>query len=507
MAERLVLGIDLGSSSAKAVLAAESGRIIARAAVPQRVDRPAPGLAEQEPSSWWAALRSLVAATWATVPPRARTSGLAGIAISAHFPTLVLSDEAGTPLTPAMLYEDRRADAWVGRASELAGSPLDGDELLPKLLWLAAERRDILAGAHRIFNPQGWLVFRLTGVHVTDHRTALRSGLFDAVGLVRRAGLGERLGLDPHSFPAVRSAAEIAGQVGAEPAAGLGIPTGTPVLVGLPDTPATLLGAGVVRAGDVLLYYGTTATADVCTQDLGDYLRDPTTIHDWAPYREIAFTVLGPALSWAAAGLTSRGSANAGAVLGSDVGVSDTEPAMELVRLDEEAAALGPGPDAPYVIPQFLAHSRAGEPADRPAIVGLDVVHGRADLHRALLESFGFTVRAGLEASGLERVARRYVAAGGGARSATWRQIVSDVLGVEQSWPPRSDGALGSAMLAALVTCGRDVLGSDLGAWLGRPHSTHPDLRVHELETARYGTWLRMRHALGHIWRSARTDG
>ena len=79
--ERLVLGIDLGSSSAKAVLVGERGTIIARASVPQTVSRPVPGAAEQDPDAWWSALRELVAATFGTLPS-AQGRSLAGLSIS-----------------------------------------------------------------------------------------------------------------------------------------------------------------------------------------------------------------------------------------------------------------------------------------------------------------------------------------------------------------------------------------------------------------------------------------
>jgi len=487
MGDRLVLGVDLGSSSAKAVLATVNGRVVHRGTVAQMVDRPGLGLVEQDPDQWWGALRWLVRRTYGRGVP-ADCGPLAGVAISGHFPTLVLADAGGEPIMPAMLYSDRRADAYVAQASEIAGWHLMGDELLPKLLWLQAGRPDLMQRTRRVFNPQDHLVFRLTGRHLLDHRTAMRSGgLFDPLTLEWRDDVVRSLGLRPDSLPSLRRAGEIAGTITDSAAAELGLPPRTPVVLGLPDTPSALLGAGVVHPGDVLIYYGTTTTVDVCTVAFEDFLVDPSPIRDWGPYREVGYAVLGPALPWAASGLQSLESGH----------VMETT----LAALDAEAAAAGTDPDGPYVLPYFMAHPRGDEPAIRPAIVGLDVTHDRVHLHRALLESFGFTVRAGLEDSGLAPFAKRFVAAGGGAASHQWRQIVSNVLGVEQAWAKTSDGALGDAMLAAWATCRSDVFGPGRSRWLGDMIRTVPDTVAHEVEMGRYDTWRRLREGLSSVWR------
>jgi xylulokinase len=481
---RLVLGVDLGSSSAKAVLADASGRIVARASVPQTVSRPTPDAAEQHAESWWAALRALVAATLGTLPA-ADQARLAGIAVSGHFPTLLLADEDGSPLAPAMLYGDRRADAFVDAAAALGGEALVGDEWLPKLLWLRAEQPALLARTRRVFNPHDHVAFRLTGERGLDHRSARRSGgLFDPAGLAWRAEVAAAAGLEPAALPPVRRAGDVLGRVTSAAAAVTGLPVGATVVVGLGDTPAELLGAGVIRTGDALLYYGTTTSCDVCTHDYAAYLRDPAPIAEWAPYHEVAYAVLGPVLPWVAGGLVMPSGAEA----------ADAEHRIR--RLDRAAAAIDPSIDGPYVLPYFLAHARPGQPIRRPAIVGLDANHGRADLHRALLESYAFSVRAGLEVAGRAPHSLRFVATGGGARSAFWRQLVSDTLGEPQSWLPEADAALGDAVLAALGTGDPDVLAGDAWGAAGGAPPTMPQRNAVALQDARYRTWLGLRDGL-----------
>jgi xylulokinase len=348
-------------------------------------------------------------------------------------------------------------------------------------MWLAANGPDRLREAQRLFNLTDWLTHRLTGERALDVRTAMRSGLFDPGSMAWRADLVAGTGLDPAALPPVRSGDAVVGGVRANAAADLGVPVGTPVLVGLGDTPAELIGCGVVRAGEAMVYYGTTTTLDVATHDVARFFAEPRLIGEWAPYREVGYAVLGPAIGWAARGLSSAAD-QAGA-----------EP--DLATLDRAAAALPPEPDAPFVVPSFEAHV-AGTGHAPSAIVGLQPGHGRADLHRAMLESFGFAARAGLEASGLAASTQRFVAAGGGARSAFWRQLVTDTLGAAQSWPTRSDASLGMAMLAARTVFATDVLGADLATWLGAVERTEPVPSHVAIQAERYRRWLRLSSAL-----------
>ena len=193
----------------------------------------------------------------------------------------------------------------MAEAARITGENLLGDEIVPKLLWLRATRPDLMGRVRHLFNPQDYLGYRLCGQHAVDHRTAVRTGgLFDVERLAWRDDVVRSVGLDPTVLPEIRAAGSILGTVSSDAAQQTGIPAGTPVIVGLPDTPAALLGAGVVRQGDVLLYYGTTATADACLHDAEVYLRDPALIAQGGLYREVAYAVLGPALPWAASGFT-----------------------------------------------------------------------------------------------------------------------------------------------------------------------------------------------------------
>jgi xylulokinase len=291
-------------------------------------------------------------------------------------------------------------------------------------------------------------------------------------------------------LPALRRPGDLAGSVTSDASAQTGIPAGTPVITGVGDTLAALLGAGVVRRSEALLYYGTTATADVCTCDIESYLLDPSSVARGAPYTEVAYALLGPALRWAARGF------------------GDEDPGALLEPLDTGAQALGTRVDAPYVLPFFMDRPPSGHSTQQPAIVGLDIGHSRSHLHRALLESFGYVIRSGLEGSGYDVSAMpRFVASGGGAASGPWRQIVSDVLGVEQAWGPDLDGALGDAMLAAWATGRLDTFGNGLAGWQKDVCETVPDSHAVGIHRVRYETWKRLASAVAGAYAPGSSPG
>jgi xylulokinase len=482
-AESLVIGFDLGSSAAKVVLATRSGTVVARGSSSQGVERRTPELAEQDATGWWATFCRLTREALGSV---GRVRSIDAVAISGHFPTLLIADEDGHPLAPAMLYADIRAEAQVRRASDLVGQALHGDEVTPKLLWLRRESPLEFARVRRVFGPQDYLAFRLTGSHALDHHTASRlGGLLDVDRLEWRTDVIERLGLSPSTLPRLQRSGTVVGTVMAEASVESGIPAGTPVITGVGDTLAELLGAGVVRDRQVLLYYGTTATVDVCTHDIEAYLADPSSLASGAPYREVAYALVGPALPWVASGFDATG------------------PGQSLDSLDDAAARLATRVDAPFVLPFFIERPPSDALVNRPAIVGFDLGHGRPHLHRALLESFGYAARMGLERAGFEASGMSgFVAAGGGATSEPWRQIVSDVLGVGQSWDRDADGALGAAMLAAWSSGIHDTFGAGLARWHRPRGITHPDPEATSVHEIRYRIWRRLAAAVAEAYRS-----
>lgn len=422
------IGIDIGTEGVRVGAHAFDGRRVATAAAPRPARMPEPGAMVHDPEAdWWGgvveAVRALVA-DLGSVP-------VAGVGLAALFPAACLTDADGRPLTEGFLYGDTRAGGDVPAVADLTGRPLTGDEVAPRLRWLARTHPDPLERAAAIDGPAGYVVRRLTGATAIDPHSAVRWGGLAGDGRGWDEEAAARLGLDASWLPPIADPTAVVGNVGADAAAATGLPAGTPIVMGATDSFCQLLGDGVSRPGAGLAYYGSSGTLMIATDDFAAALADRSRFGEGRPYRLVAYVrSLGRFLE------TVRGP-----LLGD----------RSLEALDALADAVAPGADGLLAYPRVAGRRDvAGGPAGASGFVGLALQHGPGHLWRAALESFGFVL---MEAG--ERLATPLddvVAAGGGARSATWRSIVSDQTGWRQRAASGGGAARGAAFLAALGT-------------------------------------------------------
>jgi xylulokinase len=254
----VVLGIDLGTSGVKVVVASADGDVLGRAGAGYPVSRPAPGQAEADPRDWWAAVRQAVPAALA----EAGDPEVAALGVTGQMHGIVLVDECGAALRPAILRLDRRA------ADELelyAGLPGDYTAPLgnrpspgmagPLLCWLAAHEPHTLRHSCWALQPKDWLRLRLTGQAATEPTDASGTLLFDLDRDAWSGPLIGKLGLPRDKLPPLRRSAQAAGRLRPGPAAELGLPAGIAVAAGAGDTAAALFAAGL-SPGDALLLLG-----------------------------------------------------------------------------------------------------------------------------------------------------------------------------------------------------------------------------------------------------------
>jgi xylulokinase len=249
-----VLGIDLGTSGVKAIVVGGAGQVPSRvpgqvlgrgmAGYPVRV--PAPGHAESAPEDWWLAMRAAVREAL-TGADRVTVTALA---VAGQMRGLVLVDERGAPLRPAILGLDKRAAAEAATFAELPGeygAVLSGRPLPgmggPLLSWLVTHEPCTVRAAWWALQPRDWLRLRLTGQVATDPADASGTLLFDQAKNAWADPVIEKLGLPREKLPPVRDSAGPAGPLLPGPAADLGLHRGIPVAVGA----AWLTQAGAAR--------------------------------------------------------------------------------------------------------------------------------------------------------------------------------------------------------------------------------------------------------------------
>jgi xylulokinase len=434
----LLLGVDIGTSSSKGVLARPDGEVVATAERPHELSLPRPGWAEHDAEGvWWADFVSICR----ELLPQADEAP-AAVCASGIGASLLPADEDGRPLRPAILYGiDTRAEREIEELNERygqkdllgrCGSVLTTQAVGPKLLWLRRNEPEVWEKTRKFFMANSFIAWRLTGEYVLDHHSASQCDpLYDVHEYGWIADWSEEIapGLP---LPRLLWPAEVVGEVSREASEITGLPVGTPVAAGTIDAWSEGASVGVQEPGDLMLMYGT-------TMFMIEVLREPLS-H--------------PGL-WGTTGILPKthnlaaGMATSGALTGWLKKISGDMPYEELTR---EAADVPPGSDALVVLPYFAGErTPLFDPRARGLISGLTLSHGRGHLYRAMLEATAYGVRHIFEfmrdaGGGGERL----VAVGGGTKGGLWTRIVSDVTGRPQDLPEQTIGAsYGDALLAA----------------------------------------------------------
>lgn len=439
----LLLGLDMGTASSKAVLTTVSGEIVTTAvrSRPDSTKVPRPGWAEVDAEGvWWADVVSLVKELTAGLddPSRIRALCVSGVG-----PCLVLCDADDVPTRPAILYGiDMRAvaeiaelDARFGREEIIArgGTALSTQAVGPKALWVRRNEPDAWSRSTGWYNSHSYVVKKLTGEYVLDHHSASQA---DPVYDIHAEDWYEpwyREVMDGLAPPRLAWPAEVIGKITADAAGLTGLRPGTPVAMGTIDAWAEAFSAGVRRPGDLMLMYGSTL---FFVQVLSEYTSHPQ-----------LWTTVGtdPGSRTLAAGMATSGSLT--------TWVSDLTGGRAFKDLVEAAGSVPPGADGLLLLPYFAGErTPIFDPDARGLIAGLTLQHTGGHLFRAVYEGIAYGIRQILELLDTDAApVSRLIAVGGGTQGGLWTQIVSDVTGRTQHVPEQTIGACyGDALLAAI---------------------------------------------------------
>jgi xylulokinase len=479
----MFLGLDLGTGSIKALLLDGEGEAHGGGSVSYPVRSPREGWAESSPEEWWRATEEAVRAAVG-----ARGSEVAAVGLSGQMHGVVLTDGAGRPLRPAVLWADTRSVGELvhyralgaEQRRRLANPPAVG-MAGPSLLWLKRHEPSAYIAARWALQPKDWVRLRLTGEAAAEPSDASATLLYDLLSDRWAYPVVEALGLRDDLLAPLVASAESAGALTEEAGRSLGLRPGIPVAAGAADTAAAALGTGLLRPGTVQLTVGTggqiVAPKDAPEADSSGrtHLYRAATAERAAPwYSMAAVQNAGLALEWSRRIL----------------GVSWDE-------VYNEAFSIPPGAGDVLFLP-YLSGERTPrfDPSARGAWTGLGLDHGRGHLLRAGLEGVAFALREGLEA--LEEAGTpvpELRLAGGGASGSSgepWRRLLANVLGRPLWLLPdavaRVASARGAALLAGLASGAYAATGETLALAPEPERCVEPDeaAPVYDETYARY---------------------
>ena len=450
MQEGYLIGIDIGTTGAKAILCDWRGAMLAQASEEYPTVFPQPGWAEQDPDRWWQAVRHILVRIFAETGVSAQA--VAAVGVSCQAPSLVAVDEVGVPVFPALIWMDRRSESQCDRLrrtideetiSQINGGRIDPYFLAPKLLWLRDEAPDTYARCHQVLQANGYIVHKLTGVFCMDASHGPLTLLFDPVHQTWSPTLVAAMQIDPAKLPPVVPCVEVVGVVTAAAAAATGLAAGTPVIAGMTDGTAASIEVGMVRPGDAAEMTGQSTVLLICS-DSPYHGRDLFPLgHPIAGLHLVvgAMVATGGALRW----------------FRDQLGESEVAEAQRLGAdpfdlLGRRAAQSPPGANHLIFLPYMYGERSPIWDSDaRGVFFGLSLATTKGDLVRAIMEGAAYGLRHNIETAAADGFPVATLACvGGGARSALWNQIKADVLGLPISLPAAASGAaMGDAIVAA----------------------------------------------------------
>ncbi len=479
MRERMYLGLDVGSSGLKGILADAGGNILYQRKVSYDIGQPHPGWAQQDPEIWWDAVDLMLREALKQVSG-ARDS-LRGIYITSMVPNLVPLDQAGRAVRPAILYRDNRAVRECRELNSRHGLSLNMQDVVPKWFWLKTHEPQQYEKTAMILGTHSFLVYRLTGRATADADIAglMGRGIFSRESGWNRDLLSQ-MGLDPDMLPEVLEPGDLAGTVREDLARQLGLTVPVPVFAGNGDSLASLLGTAAVRENDAMIYLGTAATVWHLAREMDQVA--PNGIFDPEVLTFAGNTLTGGELiRWYRYGLQLDG----------------TEHSFG--ELEAGAREIGPGADGLMVLPHFMGkRTPEADPLASGVFFGLTPTHTGIHIYRALMEAVALNLKDSVDASG--KSPSRLLITGGGAASSLWRQIFADVFGMDVYWYPKGDGALGTAYFAGY--CLGDFQGfRELEeVWMGPVEISRPDPSVAQQYREILGAYRELDRAMAPVF-------
>lgn len=439
----VILGIDLGTSSIKAMLLDEKQGVVAVRAQNHDVWIPRPGYAQQQPEKWWDSLCKVLQSLKNDYPGPYHE--IATVGLSGQMHGLVLLGARKEVLMPAILWLDQRS---AGESSEIMQKVrTKGWETLlqnqvctgfafPSLLWVKRNLPQVYQRIEKILQPKDYLRYCLTGEAAAEVTDASASLMFDVGRRQWAYPICEEFGIERRLLGHLGESMEIAGFVTDEAGRQTGLRTGIPVIYGAGDQMCQSIGNGVFEEGQAICNIGTGGQISVFSrEDLYDpELRTNTFCFcDGGSYTVFgAMLCAGMALKWLKNSILQEES---------------------FLSMSAAAATIAPASEGLIFLP-YLSGERTPHmnPQAKGMFFGLQLNHQSAHLIRAVMEGVTFGLKDSLTIlQELGIAGERIIASGGAVNSPVWLQMQADIFQKEVCvCDVKEQACLGACILAGV---------------------------------------------------------
>lgn len=446
-----LLGIDIGTSGAKALLLRLDGTIAASQTQPYPLYSPQPSWAEQDPEDWWQATVQSIHGVLQQAG--AKGNEIESIGLTGQMHGLVLLDKTGKVLRPCILWNDQRSALQCDQATQKIGLDevlrLTANRILPgftapKLLWVRENEPQVYANIAKVLLPKDYIRYRLTGVFAGDVTDASGTSLFDVRQRSWSEAMLKFLEVPRGWLPEVTESVEISARISTLGARETHLVQGTPVVAGAGDQAAQAVGSGIVREGVLSATVGTSGVVFAASDQFR--MQAEGRLHAFCHAVPGMWHLMGVMLS---AGGSLRWFRDAFCQAEKEQAAQTGQEVYDLLMAQAEQAPAGS--EGLLFLP-YLTGERTPypDPDARGVFFGFSLRHTKSHATRAVIEGVAFGMRDSLELVKCEGIqAEEIILSGGASRSPLWRQILADVFGKPVTMLSSEEGgAYGAALLA-----------------------------------------------------------
>ena len=488
----LILAIDNGTQSLKALIFDLEGQLLAKEMVPfTPYFSDQPGWAEQDPEVFWQALCQACRNLWHRQD--VAKSRIAGVALTTQRATVVNLDQKGNPLRPAILWLDQRKTYGLPPVGGIWGAVFSVAGLRKTVAylqeeaeanWIRTYQPEIWKNTHKYLLLSGFLTYRLIGEFVDSVGCQVGYIPFDYKRQRQSASWDWKwriLPLEPALLPDLKPPGQILGGITAAAAEATGIPEGLPLVAAAADKACEVIGSGSLEPHIGCLSYGTTATINVTHKKYIEPIALLPAFPSAIPgYYAVEVQV------YRGYWMVNWFKQQFGHPELQEAAEQGLEPEALFDRLVDE---IPPGSMGLILQPYWTPGLKSPGPEAKGAIIGFGDIHTRAHLYRSILEGLAYALR-----EGKERIERRsgtpitsLRVSGGGSQSRNAMQLTADIFGLPTAKPHLYEtSGLGAAIDAAVGLGLHDDFQSAVKMMTHVGEVYEPDQKNHRLYDALY---------------------